>query len=279
MKYVLLDFNTIINPASLLSCLITFRQTHEKIYVRAESLIYMYYDKSLTGQQGGEFSSFGRMSDLSALDAAEIICKRSREDLSLVPSNLCLAIKLLQHAINEKIITVLDDTLGGNWSGGEQYMSIEELRQIPSFGYIDQHIYSGGKYGNVILTTDMPQKYNDLTLSLHQGWDTSIGGRSFSATDLIKHSKGTPSNVGYESEVIPILKMDKLLDYLILIDNPNMLPSIARAAKTLIEEEDYKKKVRLFLPKFFVGKMTLGASSLIEMLWIIFKHEKNSKKD
>src|SRR5688572_20341333 len=104
-KTILLDFNTIIDPIALLSSLIVFRRSHERLFIRGESLVYRY-DYEHSPHPG---MNFGRFDDERALDVASYICKRRGDDLTLQPDNLCLSIKLLKHALAEGIVTVLND--------------------------------------------------------------------------------------------------------------------------------------------------------------------------
>lgn len=279
MKTLLLDFNTIIDPVSLLSCLITFRQTHENIHVRDESLIYRYNDEN--GKQNHGIPNFGNLSDRNILSLASRICKRSGDDLSLQSNNLCLALRLFRHALDEGIISILDDTLMGKWAGVDKSVSQEVLRQTPSFEYVDRNLFDGAKYGSVIFQPDKHQRYDDLALSLKQYWDTTLGGRTFNPIDLITESQCKPFDFGYQGEVIHVLNVEEFSTYTTLIDNPEILPIVLETAKSVVEDQKYENKVRWFLPKIVLNKLSLGTYPLFEMLWIIIKREfyEEKKKD
>lgn len=267
-KIVLLDFNTIIDPVSLLTSLVIFRQSHDHLCVRGESMVYQYdyEDHSHPGM------NFGRFDDKDALTKAPYICSRSSDDLEFHPSNLCLSIRLLQHALNEGIVTILDDHLLGEWYGAGKRLSADEIRCLPSFEYIDKHIFSGAKYGKIILSTDTPgQQYFDVGMSLKQGWDVSIGGRTFDYRELIVQASVSEKNLGQHKEYIRVLSADKFRVYTSLIDEPSILNEISAATKVVVKNQKFESELRWFLPKYALGSATLGVYPLLEMLWLIVK--------
>ncbi len=271
MQNILLDFNTIVDPISLLSCLITFRQTHENIYVRAESLIYWYYDENRKIDPNER--DHGNLQDKSVLNFASTLCKRNSDDLRLQESNLCLALRLLHHALDEGYISVLDDTLMGEWAAPDKSVSKDELHQMPAFDYIDQNLFTGVKYGNVLFQPDAPFRYRDIAMSLKQNWDSTFGGRTFNATDISINSKSKPFDMGYQAEIMKLIDAEKFRVYTTLLDNPQMLPLISNATQYVVKNKAYEKNVRWFLPKYALGALSLGIYPLIEMLWIIIKNK------
>jgi hypothetical protein len=261
MTAILIDFNTIIDPVALLSCLITFRNTHDRIYVRSESLIYRWHHDPVERSLA---ENFGSLRDAGFLHIAPSICKRSKDDL-----------RLQQHALDEGIITTLNDSFMGPWEGDDKMIDLQTLQRIPSFEYINHNLFDGGKYGNIILTTDKPgQRYDDLRMSLKQCWDVAIGGRTFSPLEMIANSKSKLYDLGYQAEVIRLLNAESFKTYTTLIDNPKLLPTIAEATKKVVHEENYKDKLRWFLPRFALSKLSMGTYTLVEMLWIIARHER-----
>lgn len=266
-KTVLLDFNTIIDPVALLTSLVVFRQSHERLFVRGESLVYRY-DFEDSPHPG---MNFGRFDGKKALDVASYVCKRPPDDLEFKPSNLCLSIKLLQHAINESVVIVLNDHLLGEWYGNDKRVSPDEIRRLPSFGYIDRNLYSGAKYASLILQPDTPGRFEDLGMSLKQGWDVTLGGRTFSPQDLVDHAKVHPKDLGQQKEVIRLLTADRFNVYTALIDEPGVLRSISEATSAAVANKNYETKLRWFLPKYILSAATMGAYPLLEMLWLIVK--------
>jgi hypothetical protein len=267
-KAMLLDFNTIIDPVALLVSLVIFRHSHERLLVRGESLVYRYdfEDRSHPGM------NFGRFDDRRALGIASYICKRSGDDLKLQPSNLCLAMRLLQHALSEGIVTILNDHLFGEWYGRDKVVPLDEIRSLPSFSYIDQNLYSGAKYDALILEPDTPgQRFQDLGMSLKQGWDVTLGGRTFSLDALIVDGKVKPQNLGQLKEYVRLLNADRFSVYTSLIDEPGVLRAVAEATRDVVEGQNYKNELRWFLPKYALDAASLGTYSLAEMLWLIIK--------
>jgi len=274
---ILLDFNTIIDPVSLLTGLTIYRKSHEKLYVRGESLVYQYNYES----EPFLGDNFGRFDDKDALNMASSVCKRQSNDIELMPNNLCLAIRLLQHAIKERIITVLDDHLLGEWYRSDNYVSEKEINDLKAFKYIDKHLYSGAKYNSIILEPDTPgQRLRDISMSLKQGWDMTLGGRTFSFLDLENSAKIQPKNIGKYEETISLITAERFETYAAIIDNPNIFSSISEATTTAINEENYQKQICCFLPKYVANLFSIGTYSLIEQLWVIVKRQfkNNSNK-
>lgn len=266
---VLLDFNTIIDPVAMLASLVVFRQSHERLLVRGESLVYRYdyEDHSHPGM------NFGRFDDKKAIGVASYICKRSPDDLSLQPDNLCLSLRLLQHALSEGIVTVLNDHLLGEWYGKDKMVSPDEIRSLPSFPYIDRNLYSGAKYKSLILQPDTPGRLEDLSMSLKQGWDVALGGRTFGPQDLIHHGKVKPKDLGQPREYLRLLAADRFSIYTSLIDEPGVLGAVSEATNAVIETQNYESELRWFLPKYALDAASMGAYSLVEMLWLIVKRK------
>lgn len=270
-KTILLDFNTIIDPVALLASLVVFRQTHERLFVRGEALVYTYDYEDLPHPG----MNFGRFDDEKALGIASYICKRPEDDLELQPSNLCLSIKLLQHALAEGIVTILNDHLFGDWYGEDKIIPPDEIRRLPSFHYIDQNLYSGAKYGALILQPDTPGRFQDLGMSLKQGWDVTLGGQTFSSQDLIDQAKVKPKDLGQPKEYIRLLTADRFRVYTSLIDEPGVLHAVSEATRAVVETQNYEAELRWFLPKYVLDALTLGTYSLVEMLWLIVKRNRH----
>jgi hypothetical protein len=269
-KTVLLDFNTIIDPVALLASLVVFRQSHERLFIRGESLVYRY-DYEDSPHPG---MNFGRFDDERALGIASYICKRPGDDLKLQPSNLCLSIRLLQHALAEGIVTVLNDHLLGEWYGKDKIVPPDEIRRLPSFRYIDRNLYSGAKYESLILQPDSPGRFQDLGMSLKQGWDVTLVGRTFSPQDLIDGAKVKPKDLGRPKEYIRLLTADRFSVYTSLIDEPGVLRAVSEATSAFVETQNYETELRWFLPKYVLDAVTFGTYSLVEMLWLIVKRNR-----
>lgn len=269
-KTILFDFNTIIDPVALLTSLVLFRQSHQQLFVRGESLVYRYDSEDLSSQE----MNFGRFDDERAIVTASYICRRPVDDLTLHPNNLCLSIRLLQHALAEGMVTVLNDHLLGDWYGEDKRASPDEIRGLPSFRYIDENLYSGAKYGSLILQPDTPGRFEDLGMALKQGWDVTLGGRTFNPQNLIDGAKLKPKDLGLPKEYIRLLTADRFSIYTSLVNEPGMLGAVSEATKAVVETQNYETELRWFLPKYVLDTVTMGTYSLVEMLWVIIKRHR-----
>lgn len=277
-KAVLIDFNTVIDPVALFTCLLVFRKSHDRIHVRGDALVYQSHDLD----SPSPVPELGNLTDPHALAMASSVCRRNADDLQFAPNNLCLALRLLQHAIDEGIVVVLNDHLFGEWYGADKRVSVEDVRSVPCFEFLDRRIHTGGLYGRTVLEPDTPGRYWDVAMSLRQGWDVAIGGRTFDARELVSAGSLGDGMAGGKTDnadsLLRRLHTDKFSTYTALLDHPDLLQTVSDAAIAVSKDAQYKNDLRWFLPRYLLDAATLSTYSLLEMLWVIIKRQRAGRR-
>jgi len=80
---------------------------------------------------------------------------------------------------------------------------------------------------------------------------------------------------GLLSQTLAAWQPNSLGEYLAAIDHPQLLRGIADSVEEVIAANQYRRDLLLFLPRFLADFATVGAASAIEMVYKIYRRNRN----
>jgi hypothetical protein len=271
---VVLDFRTITDPSSLVQSLTVFRQAHEEIYVSVHNLKVSFESDPL--------DLLGGLVDLRDEDLTKrLAIAFDVNNLSLENWNLPLALRILQFAIREGYISVLDDP---QWQQGVLVSSLptEDPGRIEvHLPQAVEYLVSGDEERLEILPASCRNAFlKDVEFAASNDWQLVVG-----STRLANWLSGNLSHAGLIAElkagtvrdVFPYWMPSSVREIFDAIATPSLLPNIVNATTRLIEQQGYRKDLLWFIPRFLADLASAGIASQVEMLYRICSHNWDRK--
>jgi hypothetical protein len=267
-KSIILDFATITNPTYLIEALIVFQRTHERICVNSE-LMQVDFDwpNNTIGEIAYDLRDPGAITFLGG--------DFDLRDISFQGKNLPLALKLFQYAINKGYIEVVEP------ADEQWYDRAARLLQALDFQSTWSYVYEGkdrGYFFRADVRSGWPFERN-LSLAMQHSMQLAVSDiRPKQSADYETHMfvKIEEQTI---RQVIQSWQPTSFEEILAAIDHPSLLPSLTDAVKDVVNNQSYKDDVNFFFPRWLLDTVTFGQASNIEMLYKIYRHNRNFKKE
>ena len=192
-------------------------------------------------------------------------------DLSLrtpMPT-LCLALRLLHHAVREGYVQVTDTTVCGQdelpyWAGTTVWVTRQLFAKPTNDESLrDAIAFAVQNFGQIVVPDDQHIRAIKSALTAGRERDLQDNTPRVSAFSEIHHGKLRQTIQSWEPK--------SLADIFAAMDHPTLLPSLADAVAHVLEAEAYRKDLWLFAPRLILDAMTAGVASYAEMLYRIFR--------
>ena len=268
-KSIIVDLATITNPSRLVEALIVFQKTHDRICVNSK---LMEVDFDWPNNTVGEI-------DYDLRDPEAITFLRTDfdvSDLSFQSKNLPLALRLFQHAIKKGLIDVVEEpALAQSDDRVAGLCQALDFESIWAFQYSDK---DRGYFWRMESRAGWVFE-NNLSLALRHGMQLAVSDIRAKASA----SGGTDMFVKVEEQtigqVVSRWQPASFDEILAAIDHPGLLPSLTEAVKDVVDDHAYSSDVKFFVPRLILDTVTAGQFSNFEMLYKIYRHNRDRRKN
>jgi hypothetical protein len=264
-RTVVLGFDTLVNPAKLAMTIATYNASGHRILVPNYNLLFCF-----TMPDSVDANSTLKLTDTEAID----FNYRTMPDLPPWHEyNLPRASRLLNYALDEKLITLFEDT-------NRDPKHIELLSSTQTLITADKELsdfiainwWGAYTHREIDFVADF---YNfgvqDASLCLANGWDYAINGSGLNF-EFSKHPKLIELvKSGQITSLVANLSQNDPDFFKKLQDRPQYLLPVLEQMHAISKEAEEKKETIWYLPNAILDMASLGFYSHFKMLYKIIK--------
>lgn len=270
---VLIHWDVISDPFSLLKTIVTNKNLNKKIYVRRRELFVAHWDAYQAPIECGRDLSDPKKRE-GLLEILAEMPWTDKNNFEFTWKNLYLAIRILNFALDEGIISIIDDDVSN-----EGWNSFKNLQNDPLFESVIANITAFPSYDGWMCVTDsyVSEANVNLAFSLEYKLELVVNSTNF---DKIGYGKNLFKNKDAEvfnlqSSILKEVNLDKWSEFQYLIAAPELFFKITTETKKIVETKILNDEIKMFVPKYLGDFFTFGGISAAHLIYKKYKHWKN----
>ena len=266
---VLLHWDVVVDPYSLLKSIVVNRSLGRQLYIREEELFVEHWDAYEVPIPCGRDLAIPQKRE----GLLEILTEMPWTDVNSFDfnwKNIYLAIRILNFAINEGVVSIIPGKITD--TGWELF---EANKDDPLFDKILSNITSIPYYEGWACGTDayIYKANANLAFALENNIDVVVNSPNFDKAGYAEKLfiENDSDIYPLQSQIIRDIELSKWSEFQYLVAEPELFFKVTNQTKKYIENQAIKEEVKWFIPKYAVDFFTFGSLSAAHLGYKAYK--------